>query len=68
MAQDESTPKQNPAAPTPDYAVGYGKPPLHTRFRKGRSGNPRGRPKRATDLASLLSRALDQAGSVGGGS
>ena len=60
MAQDESTPKQNPAAPTPDYAVGYGKPPLHTRFRKGRSGNPRGRPKRATDLASLLSRALDR--------
>jgi hypothetical protein len=25
------------------YAVGYGKPPVHTRFRKGQSGNPRGR-------------------------
>jgi hypothetical protein len=25
-----------------DYAVGYGKPPLHTRFETGRSGNPRG--------------------------
>ena len=24
---------------------GYGKPPKHSRFRKGRSGNPRGRPK-----------------------
>jgi len=24
------------------YAVGYCKPPLHTRFRKGVSGNPRG--------------------------
>ena len=23
----------------PDYAVGYGKPPLHSRFRKGISGN-----------------------------
>ena len=28
------------------YAVGYGKPPLHTRFRKGQSGNPGGRPRR----------------------
>jgi Family of unknown function (DUF5681) len=27
-----------------DYAVGYGKPPVHTRFRKGQSGNPTGRP------------------------
>jgi len=30
-----------------DYAVGYGKPPLHTRFRKGVSGNPGGRPAKA---------------------
>ena len=28
-----------------DYNVGYGKPPKKHRFRKGRSGNPRGRPK-----------------------
>ena len=26
-----------------DYEVGYGKPPQHTRFRKGQSGNTRGR-------------------------
>jgi hypothetical protein len=26
-----------------DYAVGHGKPPVHTRFKKGQSGNPRGR-------------------------
>jgi uncharacterized protein DUF5681 len=25
------------------YAVGYGKPPVHTRFRKGQSGNPSGK-------------------------
>jgi hypothetical protein len=30
-----------------DYAVGYGKPPVHTRFRKGVSGNPGGRPPKA---------------------
>src|SRR5918997_3032859 len=28
------------------YEVGYGKPPVHTRFRKGQSGNPSGRPRR----------------------
>jgi hypothetical protein len=25
--------------------IGYGKPPVSTRFKKGKSGNPRGRPK-----------------------
>jgi hypothetical protein len=26
-----------------NYEVGYGKPPKHSRFKKGQSGNPRGR-------------------------
>lgn len=30
-----------------DYEVGYGKPPKASRFQKGRSGNPQGRPKQA---------------------
>lgn len=33
--------------PATDYEVGYGRPPKATQFRKGQSGNPRGRPKGA---------------------
>ena len=32
-------------APGEENEVGYGKPPASTRFRKGQSGNPRGRPR-----------------------
>ncbi|MGD9616646.1 MAG: DUF5681 domain-containing protein [Alphaproteobacteria bacterium] len=66
MAQDDSTGTLSADASL--YAVGYGKPPLHTRFRKGRSGNPLGRPRRRPDLGSLLTRALDQPAASEGGS
>jgi len=36
------------------YDVGYGKPPSHTRFKAGTSGNPRGRPKGTKNLATLV--------------
>jgi hypothetical protein len=42
------------------YEVGYGKPPRHTRFKKGQSGNPRGRPCGSKNLSSLLSEALNE--------
>jgi hypothetical protein len=37
-----------------DYAVGYGKPPVETRFQKGQSGNPEGRPRGTKKLVTLL--------------
>jgi Family of unknown function (DUF5681) len=43
-----------------DYEVGYGRPPRHTRFVKGQSGNPRGRPPGAKNLSSLLGEALNE--------
>jgi hypothetical protein len=33
---------------TDQYEVGYGKPPKSTQFKKGKSGNPKGRPKRTS--------------------
>ena len=42
-----------------DYEVGYGKPPRHTRFKKGQpSANPRGRPRK--DMATLLFEGLNK--------
>jgi len=43
-----------------EYKVGRGKPPLHTRFKKGHSGNPRGPRPRAKNLLALLVRALNE--------
>ena len=43
-----------------DYEVGYGKPPCQTRFKKGQSGNPRGRTAGAKNLSTLLSEALNE--------
>jgi hypothetical protein len=40
--------------------TGYRRPPRHSQFRKGRSGNPGGRPRRTADLATLLAAALDK--------
>jgi len=46
---------------TPEgYEVGYSKPPKHTRFQPGRSGNPRGRPKGTNNLKTDLIEELDE--------
>jgi hypothetical protein len=43
---------------SPEYEVGFGKPPAATRFKKGRSGNPKGRPKGKPNAMTAILRAL----------
>ena len=52
-----STDHDNPAD---DDAVGYKRPPKHSRFKPGRSGNPRGRPRKTRSIEAMIKRELDQ--------
>jgi hypothetical protein len=45
-------------SPGDGYTVGYGRPPLATRFPPGRSGNPRGRPRKHKSVGKIIQEAL----------
>jgi hypothetical protein len=52
--------KQKPAKAAPKVVkVGKGNPPEHTRFGKGKSGNPKGRPKGAKNLSTIIMEAAN---------
>ena len=50
--------KPNSSGPT--YEVGYGKPPKANQFRKGRTGNPRGRKRGEENLISVFKRIVSK--------
>lgn len=52
------TMKEAKVSASSPYTVGYCRPPVMTRFKKGQSGNPRGRPKGAHSSKALLQAAL----------
>ncbi len=43
-----------------DYHVGYKRPPKSTRFKKGKSGNPLGRPKNAKGFNATVERVMEE--------
>ncbi len=57
MSDDERPADQTS---TGGYDVGYRKPPKHTRFKPGQSGNPRGRPKGTKNLKTDLIEELGE--------
>jgi hypothetical protein len=51
---------KRPPEPGADYEVGYRKPPKHTQFKPGQSGNPRGRPTGTKNLKTDLIEELGE--------
>lgn len=42
------------------YEIGYRRPPVSGQFKKGQSGNPKGRPKGTRNFVTLLNQELSQ--------
>ena len=47
-----------------NYVVGRGKPPIQSRFEKGKSGNPSGRPKKKPTFADAVEKLLTKKQSI----
>ena len=47
-----------------DERLGYCRPPAKHRFQKGKSGNPKGRPKKSKNFATIVDKALDAEGFI----
>jgi Family of unknown function (DUF5681) len=52
------TPASEPAERRDGGRVGYGRPPVNRQFKKGQSGNPKGRPRGSFNVSTLFMKAL----------
>jgi Family of unknown function (DUF5681) len=43
-----------------EYEIGYGKPPTHSRWKKGQSGNPKGRSNGIKSFSTLLRQVVQE--------
>jgi len=64
MLSEENAPMGDRAV----SAVGYRRPPAHSRFKPGQSGNPKGRAKGSKNLKTLFSKILNEPVSLREGS
>ena len=60
VAEDGTDATLNHAQPAEELDVGYGRPPKHSRFKPGHSGNPRGRPKGPKRLIDAVEASLSE--------
>lgn len=67
--KDDSTSDQDKTTRARDgrsYEVGYGKPPKASQFKKGKSGNPFGRPRGTQSFRALVAKAMKRLVTVRG--
>ena len=59
MSKDKTAKEGDAVGHSDTGSVGYGRPPKHTRFKKGQSGNRKGRPRGRQNVSKVASKIFD---------
>ena len=60
MSDQSQAPKPSKPNGAQTFSVGYGRPPVHSRFKPGQSGNPKGRRKGQRNVRTVVDGELSQ--------